>query len=109
LRDFFSRDPPEDGVVTLQNEDTIWPNDERVEKLSAGVISLVGLAMLIGPLWILAYVHHIAIRLGVISGFVVIFFVVVAVATTAQVFETLAAAAAYSAVLVVFLQFGPGT
>jgi hypothetical protein len=86
-------------------EGTTWPNDKRVEKLSSGVISFAGLAMLIGPLWILAYVHHTAIRLGVISGFIVVFFVVVAVATTARVFETLAAAAAYSAVLMMFLQF----
>jgi hypothetical protein len=88
----------------LCSEGITWPNDKRVEKLSSGFISLAGLAMLIGPLWILAYVHHTAIRLGVISGFIVVF-VAVAVATTARVFETLAAAAAYSAVLMMFLQF----
>jgi preprotein translocase subunit SecD len=43
------------------------------------------------------------VKLGIITGFIALFFVLVAVATTARLFDALAAAAAYSAVLMVFL------
>ncbi|KAI9764896.1 MAG: hypothetical protein M1839_005690 [Geoglossum umbratile] len=105
LRRCFTRAPREDHV-SLKNEGTIYLHNNRVERLASGVISLAGLVMLIAPLWILAYVRPLPIRLGIISGFIVLFFVMVAVATTARMFEALAAAAAYSAVLMVFLQFG---
>jgi hypothetical protein len=78
-----------------------------MEKVSSVVISLVGLAMLIGPIWALAYLEPIIYRLAVISSFIVIFFVVLAV-TRSRLYEALAATAAYSAVLVVFLQAGVG-
>jgi hypothetical protein len=74
-----------------------------MEKVSTAVISVVGISMLIGPIWALAFIGPIEWRLGVISGFIVIFFVVLAV-TISRLYEALAATAAYSAVLVVFLQ-----
>jgi hypothetical protein len=63
--------------------------------------------MLIGPIWILAYLRPILYRLAVISSFIVVFFVVLAL-TRSRLYEALAATAAYSAVLVVFLQSGVG-
>lgn len=42
--------------------------------------------------------------MGIITGFIVIFYLLVVVATTAKLFESLAAVAAYSAVLMVFMQ-----
>jgi hypothetical protein len=66
LRNFFSIVPPMDNV-DLRNEDTLWVHHNRVDKLSASVISLAGLAMLIGPLWILASVKDMNERLGIIS------------------------------------------
>lgn len=87
---------------------TLWQNDKRMERLSFIFIGFAGLAMLIGPLWWLNYLQNSEARLGVITGFVTAFFVIVAKATTASVYETLAAAAAYSAVLMVFMQSGPG-
>jgi hypothetical protein len=86
----------------------VWPNDQRMEKVSSVAISVAGLAMLIGPVWILAYLKPITYRLAVISSFIVIFFVVLAV-TRSRLYESLAATAAYSAVLVVFLQAGVGS
>lgn len=62
--------------------------------------------MLIAPLWILEAVHDPTNQLAIITGFIALFFFVVKVATNAKVFESLAAAAAYSAVLMVFLQLG---
>lgn len=107
LKRLFSREAPKD-VVSLRNEDTVWPNDQRMEKVSSVVISAIGLSMLIGPIWALAYTKSFPARLGVISGFIVIFFVVLAI-TRSRLYEALAATAAYSAVLVVFLQSGNGT
>lgn len=103
LRYWFSKEAPK-NIVSLRNEDTFWPNDQRMEKVSSVLISVIGLTMLIGPLWILNAVKPTVYRLAVISSFIVIFFVVLAV-TRSRLYEALAATAAYSAVLVVFLQF----
>jgi hypothetical protein len=113
LRSLLTREPQdidaiENQIETDEDGKTFWHHEKRVERLSSWVIAIVGLAMLIGPLWILEYVDPLASRLGVISGFIVLFFFLVLVATTAQIFEVLAAAAAYSAVLMVFLQIGRG-
>lgn len=64
--------------------------------------------MLIMPLWVLNFVDGTVTKLGVITVFIATFFALAALATTAKVFETLAATAAYSAVLMVFLQLGSG-
>jgi hypothetical protein len=94
---FRRKDSPKDVVLS---------NTKRLETCSSLLIALVGLAMLIGPLWILEFVTNTKQQLGIITGFIVLFFWVVAVGTNARVFESLAAAAAYSAVLMVFLQLG---
>ena len=85
--------------------------------------------MLIGPLWWLQHTTldgaSLASRLGIISGFIILFTVsqpsssnqrrltpeqaVVSVVTVASAFEVLAATAAYSAVLMVFVQIGSNT
>ncbi|PVH72583.1 hypothetical protein DL98DRAFT_595852 [Cadophora sp. DSE1049] len=67
-------------------------------------MATLGLFMLIIPIWILKYVHEAAIKLGVISVFVALFLVFVSFATVAKPSETLGATAAYTAVLMVFLQ-----
>lgn len=83
---------------------TTWPNDKRVEKLSSTIIALIGLGMLVGPLWILAKLDETKDKLAVISGFIALFFVLIGVGTNAGIFNALASAAAYSAVLMVFVQ-----
>jgi hypothetical protein len=64
--------------------------------------------MLIAPLWILEELdqNYANIRLVAITCFILVFFLLVAVATTARVYDALAATAAYSVVLMMFLQFG---
>ena len=104
IREFFKRIP--DDYETIKDGQTIWANDERIERLSMGLIGFIGLAMLIGPLWILEFVDGSLKRLGAITSFITGFFLLVAVATTARIFDVLAATAAYSAVLMVFLQIG---
>jgi hypothetical protein len=73
------------------------------------IITAVGLAALIGPLWILKNQTSESVRLWTISGFLAGFTVFIGIVTVAKPFETLAATAAYAAVLMVFMQLGPGS
>lgn len=103
---FFEREP--DDFDIIRDDQTVWDNDKRLERFSSIVVALFGLAMLTGPLWILEnHATRPAVRLGIITGFIAAFFVFVAVATTARINEALAAAAAYSALLMVFYRIAP--
>jgi hypothetical protein len=72
------------------------------------IITAVGLAAIIGPLWILKSQTSESTRLWTISGFLGGFAVFISIVTVAKPFETLAATAAYAAVLMVFMQLGAG-
>ena len=60
--------------------------------------------MIVGPLWWLQHLAAQKARLGVITGFLVVFTILLSILTVARPFEVLAAAAAYGAVLMVFMQ-----
>ena len=63
--------------------------------------------MLVGPLWWLQYLsarNNAEYRLAVITGFLVLFTILLSILTVARPFEVLAATAAYAAVLMVFIQ-----
>lgn len=64
--------------------------------------------MLIAPLWILQSIGGTNAKLVVITAFILVFLAILSVVTNAKQFETLGATAAYSAVLMVFLQLGRG-
>lgn len=116
VRSLFERKPEDiedyDAIRAIEDgqhgviRKTRWQYDKRVDRFSEGVIAIVGLGMLIAPLWVLEKIDHGLpnVKLGAITVFIVVFFVLVAVATTARVFDALAATAAYAAVLMVFLQ-----
>lgn len=104
LRLFMSREPSDPLIKKKDGGQTIWTNDDRIDWISAIIVGAVGLGMLIGPLWALYKVEPSNVRLGIITGFIVVFYFLVVVATTAKLFESLAAVAAYSAVLMVFMQ-----
>ena len=78
-------------------------DDKKFETLAARVVVCLAMLMLVGPLWILAKVEGTAKRLAIITSFIGLFFVMVKFATRAKTAESLVAAAAYSAVLTVFL------
>lgn len=67
--------------------------------------------MLIAPLWLLQHLssekNDLKTRLIVITAFMVAFTIMIIVVTVAKPYETLAATAAYGAVLMVFMQLGP--
>jgi hypothetical protein len=105
----WAKKPPDLPTKCSTHPDAVhYSSDIRIDRSIGVTITILGMAMLIAPLWWLAYTEVMAKRLGIITGFIVLFLGLVAFTTVARPFESLAAAAAYSAVLVVFLQIGVG-
>ncbi|EMR64000.1 hypothetical protein UCREL1_9029 [Eutypa lata UCREL1] len=77
-----------------------------MDAFASGVIIAVGSAMLIAPIWILQALNDPKAKLGVITGFIFAFLLILSLAMVAKPFEALGATAAYAAVLMVFLQLG---
>lgn len=71
---------------------------------------LVGIGMLIGPLWWLQRLssHEASLEalLGVITAFLILFAILISLLASPRPFEVLAATAAYGAVLMVYMQLG---
>ncbi|KAL2788856.1 hypothetical protein BJX66DRAFT_339903 [Aspergillus keveii] len=67
---------------------------------------VIGLVMLIAPIWILTFTEPIVLKLTIITIFILLFLSLVSFGTNAKPYESLAATAAYSASLMVFLQLG---
>lgn len=65
---------------------------------------VLGVGMLVGPLWWLQHQNGLKARLAVITGFLIVFTILLSILTVARPFEVLAATAAYGAVLMVFMQ-----
>src|SRR5256885_335977 len=74
--------------------DTYYSSDEKIEQFASLVILVLGVVMLIGPLWALEFVDGPVNRLGLITVFIVFFITLVSLATVAKPFESLAATAA---------------
>ena len=84
----------EDTTKTHNDKNIHYISDEKIDRFIATFIMILGLIMLIAPLWTLAFLEGLVQRLGVISAFVVLFVALVSVTTVAKPFESLAAAAA---------------
>jgi small-conductance mechanosensitive channel len=72
-----------------------YERNESINGFVTMVVCLIGLIMLIAPLWILNYVTRFIARLVIITAFVVVFLCLIQSVTIAKPFETLAATAAY--------------
>ena len=70
-----------------------YSSDEAVDSFIVAPTFIVGLAMLIVPLWILQGLSHRVWKLGVIAIFVVIFLGILSLATLGRPYEILAATA----------------
>jgi hypothetical protein len=81
------RDTPEDPDLFLTRKD-------KADRLLTKILFPLGMGMLVGPLWILNEVQEPRARLGVITGFVVLFSTFVFLSTLVKTWELLAAAAA---------------
>jgi hypothetical protein len=89
---FFRREPQDQ---TYYDPTTMYyEQNEKLEGFVTFTICLVGLIMLIAPLWILTHVALPGARLGVITAFIVVFLCLIQSVTIAKPFETLAATAA---------------
>ncbi|KAF2179660.1 hypothetical protein K469DRAFT_716170 [Zopfia rhizophila CBS 207.26] len=66
-----------------------------MENFCTFLITTVGLLMLVVPLWWLFYVENKTIQLGIITGFILLFLVMISSVTVAKPFESLAATAGY--------------
>ncbi|KAK5952926.1 hypothetical protein OHC33_006047 [Knufia fluminis] len=86
---------------------TIYHSNKRTEGFVNVLICVAGFTLLVVPLWILFHVSSRQNQLIVITIFIAFFLAIVQSVSVARPFESLAATAAYSAVLMVFMQIGP--
>jgi hypothetical protein len=87
----FRREPTD---ATGYDPKKIFLQDKaRADRFLAWIMVPFGLFMLIGPLWILYIVQGAERRLGVITGFIVLFAALVFLSTSARTYEGLAATA----------------
>lgn len=70
-------------------------SDKKIDEFITFTTVLIGLVMLIAPIWILAYTHPVAAKLAIITAFILLFLALVSFGTNAKPFESLAATAAY--------------
>ncbi|UNI23750.1 hypothetical protein JDV02_009550 [Purpureocillium takamizusanense] len=89
-----------------QSGTTLYFSNTRFDAFVTLTVIAAGLMLLLGPMWWLQFVADSVKRLGIITGFILLFTGLLASATVAKPFEVMAATAAYSAVLMVFLQIG---
>ena len=83
---------------------TVYSSNQMFDGFTTTSIILMGLAMLLAPMWWLECVSASKTRLKIISGFIVAFIAIMWTATIHRPFEVVAATAAYAAVLMVFMQ-----
>lgn len=89
---FFRRTP--DGTENYDPETQYLARLDRIDRLVSGIILLAGLVILIAPLWILHSVVDDTVRLGIITGFMVMFLVIVTIVCGMKPGESLGATAA---------------
>jgi di/tricarboxylate transporter len=88
----------------IKSTATVYSSTQKFDTLTTICIILVGLVMLLAPMWWLEYVSTSVIRLKIITGFIYVFIAIMSTATVNRPFEVVAAMAAYAAVLMVFMQ-----
>ncbi|KAL8711469.1 MAG: hypothetical protein Q9220_004127 [cf. Caloplaca sp. 1 TL-2023] len=94
--------------AAFQLESYQYDIEERIDKFVTGITIILGLAMLITPLWLLQYLYSeqrdLKMRLEIITCFLIGFTVLLSIVTVARPVEVIAATAAYAAMLMVFMQ-----
>jgi L-asparagine transporter-like permease len=82
-------------LETHDQKNEFYTSGQSIDTCVSVVVTLVGLAMLIAPLWILNFTDDAVRSLAIITTFVVLFLVLVSYVTVARAFEALGATAAY--------------
>lgn len=80
--------------IHVSSATTVYHSNTTLDAVSYAVVISLGLMLLIGPMWVLQFVADDVRRLGIITGFVLVFTALLASATVAKPFEVLAATAA---------------
>lgn len=87
---------------------TIYSDEVRMDKFVSCVTIVLGLMMLVAPLWLLQYVYAIkpdpVARLKIITWFLVGFPMTFGMVALARPLEVLTATAAYGVLLMVYMQ-----
>ena len=78
----------------VEDENVFYTSDHRMDFFVGMIITIVGICMLVVPLWILAFTQTKARQLAVITSFLVCFLCLVTFTTVAKPFESLGATAA---------------
>jgi ABC-type uncharacterized transport system fused permease/ATPase subunit len=86
--------PPRIRTLSIRPDTLHYTADKRIDIFIGITITLLGMMMLIVPLWVLAVTHSTMARLAVITGFITAFLALVAITTVARPFESLAVTAA---------------
>lgn len=88
---------------TFDVESRAWSH-KKMHALSEVLTLASGLGMLLEPMWLLSRTSSLDSKLAIISGFAAAFVMLLMIISGGRPLEVLAATAAYSAVLVVFIQ-----
>jgi thiol:disulfide interchange protein len=79
----------------MHEEEINYNSDQRMNVFVSIIVTILGLLMLVAPLWILGSVAPAKERLAIITVFLTVFLCLVTFTTAAKPFESLGAAAAY--------------
>ena len=83
------------SILPLYDQQEVtYTSDKRIDRFVNMIVVLIGIAMLVGPIWILNGLSGSKEKLATITGFIVLFLVIVGGATVAKIWEALAATAA---------------
>lgn len=104
FRRHFVRKP--DDIELIDDDMTIWYSEKKDERLFSIIVAVGGLYVFIVPMWLLESISVSDREALIMTSLISLFFILVAFATTAKIFEALAAAAAYATVLLVCVQTG---
>ncbi|KAI8633267.1 hypothetical protein F5Y19DRAFT_294844 [Xylariaceae sp. FL1651] len=105
----FKKQAQSSSILSTQDQKSTYTvSDEAIDIFGSFAVFVAALTMLVTPLWILQSLDTLQQKLIVITIFIMICLAFLSLATLGRPFESLAATAGYSAVLVVFLQLGSG-
>ncbi|KAL2687391.1 hypothetical protein Neosp_004951 [[Neocosmospora] mangrovei] len=82
------------AVPNYDAEHVSYYSDSRMDKFASAVIAIIGVVMLITPIWVLQAMDGLKAKLGVITAFVLIFLLTLSFAMASKPFEALGATAA---------------
>ncbi|KAL3479502.1 hypothetical protein BJX99DRAFT_222235 [Aspergillus californicus] len=102
----WKRNKPDSELPFHIQQHVHYSSDKRMDRFVTLTTIATGLIMIIAPIWILAYTDPAAFKLAVITIFNFLFLTLVSLGTNAKPYESLTVTAAYSAILMVFLQMG---